>query len=717
MKLIKILILVLSSISFSISYAQTSSSLSSSISVSKSESLGSSLGQSSKPVTDMNSSLQSYNQTASIFDKISPPEVKADGSLEYTYISGTAVISGKCTSSGCVSTGQVVSCGANQVALVHGDCDCAPGYEWTGGISAGQGYASCVEKKTCATGTFPVGHLPSQTACQCENNLKQTIALGAPNTCIGIVREGGNCGEDPRGDDFADNQDIGDWDRCVAAEKQAEIEALIAINQGAASSDSRMIAQSNWEQAANAEAQRIIQECNTAVNNYKTECTTLGEQGGGGQRDTSGGSKSMCQASLNSASADQSSINQKVQSCTTRYRQVQASCPSTTGVVSAQGEATATNGQAQYGNVVVVSETSEVSRSKTIPETRGLLADAASSLGSLTAQADPIVRSLDASIAGAKSCLARFDEDQDDDNTASVAPKAPESLTAPAPDYIPSEPSNTNNETELAQSKTRAGDVLNGIGAMASGLNTGGDFEQEYIAPPSFKSSSSQANQSGFNSGGSGGASLSSNKALDLGANVASGGDDLRNLTDINDTRGNNSGFRAEGNSENTGSQGASSGSNTSPQNAQLSGNQGQEPGKRRGSRRVAAQGRSLINGYKTVKAKDGGGNLSIHPSAFKKYTKKQMKQKLNEARKTYGKKVPLKFTNGEFVMDFLAMKDAKNFKKKHSSMDKFWRGENKAPVTGMDCEIKQECHSNASSNIFKIMNFRMMKTMYNVKN
>ena len=47
--------------------------------------------------------------------------------------------------------------------------------------------------------------------------------------------------------------------------------------------------------------------------------------------------------------------------------------------------------------------------------------------------------------------------------------------------------------------------------------------------------------------------------------------------------------------------------------------------------------------------------------SAFKKYSRKNLKAKLTAARDKYGKKTPLKFINGDFVRDFLAMKKTKN--------------------------------------------------------
>jgi hypothetical protein len=138
--------------------------------------------------------------------------------------------------------------------------------------------------------------------------------------------------------------------------------------------------------------------------------------------------------------------------------------------------------------------------------------------------------------------------------------------------------------------------------------------------------------------------------------------------------------------------------------------------GKSRGAGRNSVAGRNLINGYKNVKPTDGGGSLSIKPGDMKRYGMRTMKTKLNEARKTFGLKVPLMFKNGKFVRDFLAMKESKGFKSRQAAMESYWKGDNVKNGAGEhECVSLNQCHTNEKASIFKLMNFRLQKSFYKV--
>lgn len=123
----------------------------------------------------------------------------------------------------------------------------------------------------------------------------------------------------------------------------------------------------------------------------------------------------------------------------------------------------------------------------------------------------------------------------------------------------------------------------------------------------------------------------------------------------------------------------------------------------KKGKRHRSAKARNLISGYKTVKASDGGGSLSIKPIDFKKYGATSLKKKLADARSKHGKDLPLIFRNGKFVLDFLAMKDSKAFKARTSAMESYLKGGVRDVASAKNLNI----HQNPKLNIFKIMNFR----------
>jgi hypothetical protein len=127
---------------------------------------------------------------------------------------------------------------------------------------------------------------------------------------------------------------------------------------------------------------------------------------------------------------------------------------------------------------------------------------------------------------------------------------------------------------------------------------------------------------------------------------------------------------------------------------------------RRRGVFRSAKE-RNLINGFKSVKASDGGAGISIRPADFKRFGRSRLKKKLAEARDKHGKDLPLIFKNGKFVLDFLAMKELSNFKARAAAMERHMSGGSKRGTASIE---DLPVHQNASLNIFKLMNFRYEK-------
>ncbi len=130
----------------------------------------------------------------------------------------------------------------------------------------------------------------------------------------------------------------------------------------------------------------------------------------------------------------------------------------------------------------------------------------------------------------------------------------------------------------------------------------------------------------------------------------------------------------------------------------------------RKKRRSKTAKARNLAQGYKTMKATDGGSSFSIKPSSFKKYGSKVLKQKLAEARKLHGKDMPLIFRNGKFVLDFLAMKESRGFKARTSAMESYLKGGQRKAASVADLHV----HQDSKLNIFKIMNFRYQRQSFN---
>lgn len=142
----------------------------------------------------------------------------------------------------------------------------------------------------------------------------------------------------------------------------------------------------------------------------------------------------------------------------------------------------------------------------------------------------------------------------------------------------------------------------------------------------------------------------------------------------------------------------------------------GSSPTQAGGSRRgfASAKDRNLVLGFKSLKASNGGAGLSVKPNDFKKHGKANMQKRLAEAQKKFGKDMPLIFKNGQFVLDFLAMKESEAFKAKRAAMEKFWDGKsgNRQPTSMEELNV----HQNANAKIWSLLNFRYRKEFYNVR-
>lgn len=128
-----------------------------------------------------------------------------------------------------------------------------------------------------------------------------------------------------------------------------------------------------------------------------------------------------------------------------------------------------------------------------------------------------------------------------------------------------------------------------------------------------------------------------------------------------------------------------------------------------RGFKTVKA--RNLVQGFKSLKASNGGATLSLKPSDYKEYGAQGMKQKLAEAQKKFGKDMPLIFKNGQFVLDFLAMKETEMFRSKRVAMQKFWSGEeSRKPTYIEDLDV----HQNSNAKIWSLLHLRYRKEFKN---
>lgn len=144
-----------------------------------------------------------------------------------------------------------------------------------------------------------------------------------------------------------------------------------------------------------------------------------------------------------------------------------------------------------------------------------------------------------------------------------------------------------------------------------------------------------------------------------------------------------------------------------------------------RGARNYAnTQQRNLVGGYKNVKAGDGGGDLSIRPNDFRRYGSTVLKTKLNEARKKYGKDMPLIFRNGKFVLDFLAMKESEKFQNRKAAMENFWNGKEKrkpaysqpsSSDSTLGSDKKPLVHLNSELNIWPLLNYRYRQALSDI--
>ncbi len=619
---------------------------------------------SSGQVSQVNTSLQTYySQTTGL--EASPPTINDDGTITYRFNNNGTVVNGSCNQTGCVSTGPV-TCEGNQVGNLDGSCRCADGYEYAPGRSA----SVCIETPTCPAGTFMTGHIES--VCQCENNIHQTIAVGAPNTCVANIDVVGNCGSDPREDGFPNPVAVQAFIDCTEAERQAEIDAQRLENQSVAANNAAVDAQNNLDTAIASEAATLAQSCNAAVQSFNSSCSSV-RRIPQANTDTSGATtKERCESLSQTSKSGIESVKADISRCVAQFNSLSSKCPSNTSNLTGNGEATVSDRADELGNDVVATEASSKSGSGAVPGVSGMIAEASQVNSQLVAQGAQVEQELAKLEESSAQCIAALEDKPDNDPTANKF---------------------------LNQAQSFAGSALSGSGSYKGGSYGGSELGSSGSGYSTGKAFGETAKNVYDKLRGRDSGSLNPTGSL---------GDNMSGIAD-EAALGNGNGGQAY--SPTGGPSGSASGGakTTSAGNfgSSSSGKSKVGANSRKKRRGKTAKARNLAQGYKTMKASDGGSSFSIKPSSFKKFGSKALKQKLAAARKLHGKDMPLIFRNGKFVLDFLAMKEARKFKARNVAMENRLKGGNG------DVEKELFVHENSRLNIFRIMNFRYQRQKF----
>ena len=122
---------------------------------------------------------------------------------------------------------------------------------------------------------------------------------------------------------------------------------------------------------------------------------------------------------------------------------------------------------------------------------------------------------------------------------------------------------------------------------------------------------------------------------------------------------------------------------------------------------------RNLVLGYKRVKK--GGSALTYHPADLKKYGRDHVLTMARKAKKTFGEETPLLFENGEFIRDYLEMKNSLAWKKHNLRQRNRFSGifktkEEREKKAFHPCALAGECYTESRYNIFMLHHFAAIK-------
>jgi len=364
---------------------------------------------------------------------------------------------------------------------------------------------------------------------------------------------------------------------------------------------------------------------------------------------------------------------------------------------------------------------------ETVPVPTSISRSCSTETAPRAAQSSSQASAFSSPIAGAQTTCNQLTAGNGTEPEPEATAADPTGLAATTPPPASATDTDTDSgENELGSSSGGNNNELYGaLGTAALGLaadNFSADnFESDFDAS-AFKGSNTAINSNFAGTSSSRNLSRNTDSQSSFNPGASAGAGDYGDL--IDDPRYNPAPTvgpgAVAGNAQN-GRVGGRAGVATNPQAARLSASNGGNTSSRQraGRGRSSLSTRNLVNGYRNVRATDGGGSLSIRPRDIKKYGKKIMKAKLSAARKVFGKTIPLMFKNGKFVRDFLAMKEAKGFKSRQAAMEGYWRGETAThsshnPTLSLleSCTEEQQCHLNENENIFNLMHLKVQKTL-----
>ena len=312
----------------------------------------------------------------------------------------------------------------------------------------------------------------------------------------------------------------------------------------------------------------------------------------------------------------------------------------------------------------------------------------------------------------ADQCIAAFKKDLN----PSLDPY-PDSNPGQPPDTQTSQASRkTTNWSGLAQTAAQAFENLNGFGLEAS--IDGGELDSSSNAPnaassPSFK-------QFNNNNGGLRESPYSRFNDEDGGGGFNGDGDPEDSIRNSQRTHGNKNprnqasqaGLTAQrGHGGPSGANGGGFGSRNNGGGVSPSTNANQRGQARR--RFASTKKRNLVLGYKRVKR--GGSALTYHPTDLKKYGRDHVLTMARKAKKTFGEETPLLFENGEFIRDYLEMKNSLAWKK-HNLRQRnrlsgiFKTKEEREKKAFHPCALVGECYTESRYNIFMLHHFAVIK-------
>ena len=308
----------------------------------------------------------------------------------------------------------------------------------------------------------------------------------------------------------------------------------------------------------------------------------------------------------------------------------------------------------------------------------------------------------------ANQCIAAFKQD-------------PDPSLNPYPDSNPKQPNSqasrkTTNWSGLAQTAAQAFENLNGFGLEAS--IDGGELDSSSNAPnaassPSFK-------QFNNNNGGLRESPYSRFNDEDGGGGFNGDGNPGDSIRNSQRTHGNKNprnqasqaGLTAQrGHGGPSGANGGGFGSRNNGGGVSPSTNANQRGQARR--RFASTKKRNLVLGYKRVKR--GGSALTYHPTDLKKYGRDHVLTMARKAKKTFGEETPLLFENGEFIRDYLEMKNSLAWKK-HNLRQRnrlsgiFKTKEEREKKAFHPCALVGECYTESRYNIFMLHHFTVIK-------